>query len=75
MLTPDLQDWVYIFAGNSTNTGASAYSFNYNGADYTKDIPDSGYVLDITVLPYGSSTEITDRYVLDASGNVLERYW
>lgn len=75
LLTPGLQDWVYIFAGNSTDTGASAYSFNYNGTDYTKDIPDSGYVLDITVLPYGSSTEITDRYVLDASGNVLERYW
>ena len=74
-LTTGLRDWLYVAAFDNTSLGASAYSFKYNGKEYSGDIDGSGYVLDINILPYGTSTEVTDVYLLDGAGNVVEQVY
>ena len=74
-LTTGLRDWLYVAAFDNSSLGASAYSFKYNGKEYSGDIDGSGYVLDINILPYGTSTEVTDVYLLDEAGTVLEQVY
>ena len=74
-LTTGLRDWLYVAAFDNSSLGASAYNFKYNGEEYSGDIDGSGYVLDINVLPYGTSTEVTDVYLLDEAGNAVEQVY
>mgnify|MGYP000013093052 CR=1 FL=1 len=73
ILTPQMTDWLYILAGDNSEAHANTYYFKYNGVDYTRSIQDDGVVLDINILPYGNSTTITDKYLMDKSG-AIHRY-